>query len=347
MAKGNTPASPWQALGGCGCLIVLIGVCGASGWGIWTAWPNQGRKPNPSADQSEPNNLTLPLPPKLKGDLSKSEAPPLPGQPLDFTGLRGVLSGKWQGKEDGSEKPPIMEFTGKSIEFKELGFVDDVGKYEMKDDLLQITDRNGVVNIYGLEFLSDGEIALRPEKLKNGTDFNDLQGRWQRISLPTGRDPAPLGKGPLADAKRQVQQVEQKESKLETLLETANADRDELVAKLRAVGVESTADLKGNFRGQRLAENVAKIAAEIDGLERQLASIDSELLKAKALVRRMEREEAGVSEDDMRRLAEQLKEVEERTDGMAPTPTTPLDVDSAVEKALKAPPRPATPKKKT
>jgi len=240
-----------------------------------------------------------------------------------------------------------MEFTGKSIEFKELGFVDDVGKYEMKDDLLQITDRNGVVNIYGLEFLSDGEIALRPEKLKNGTDFNDLQGRWQRISLPTGRDPAPLGKGPLADAKRQVQQVEQKESKLETLLETANADRDELVAKLRAVGVESTADLKGNFRGQRLAENVAKIAAEIDGLERQLASIDSELLKAKALVRRMEREEAGVSEDDMRRLAEQLKEVEERTDGMAPTPTTPLDVDSAVEKALKAPPRPATPKKKT
>jgi hypothetical protein len=38
----------------------------------------------------------------------------------------------------------------------------------------------------------------------------------------------------------------------------------------------------------------------------------------------------------MRKLAEQLREVEERTDGPASAPRTPLDVDAAVEKALQA-----------
>ena len=40
----------------------------------------------------------------------------------------------------------------------------------------------------------------------------------------------------------------------------------------------------------------------------------------------------------MRTLAVQLKEVEERTE-RAPLPVTPLDVEAAVEKALKATPK--------
>ena len=144
----------------------------------------------------------------------------------------------------------------------------------------------------------------------------------------------------IADAKRQVRRIEQKVAKVESLLQATIADRGELVTKLRSVGVHSTADLKGNIRGQRLAQEVTKLATEIDGLERQLASIDSELLKAKTIVRRMEREQAGLSDDEMRKLAEQLREAENRTDGVAPAPTTPLDVDAAVEKALKAVPGP-------
>ena len=58
----------------------------------------------------------------------------------------------------------------------------------------------------------------------------------------------------------------------------------------------------------------------------------------------MEREQAGISEEEMRKLAEQLREVEERTDGVTSTPTTPLDIDAAVEKALKAKPRSNQPK---
>lgn len=267
-----------------------------------------------------------------------------PAHNLDFTGLRGVLSGRWESKEERGEPgskeasldgPPFLEFTGKSIKAGSR-----VGKYEMKGDLLHITDGDGAVNIYGLEFLSDSEMVLRPEKVEKYSfhAFSNLQGRWRRISLPTAA--VPLGTGPVADAKRQVQRIEKKVAKVESLREATLADRDDLVEKLKAIGVKSSADLKGNLRGQRLAENVAKITAEIDGLEKQLVSLDTELLKAKSIVRRMEREQAGLSEEEMRKLSQQLREVEERTDGVSSAPTTPLDVEAALEKAFKATPTP-------
>lgn len=115
---------------------------------------------------------------------------------------------------------------------------------------------------------------------------------------------------------------------------TLGENLDELVAKLRELGIESAADLKKSPRGQRLAENLAKIAAEIEGMDSQLASIDTELLKARSIVRRMEREQAGISDDEMRTLSQQLREVEARTDA-APRPINPLDVGAALEAALK------------
>jgi len=83
-------------------------------------------------------------------------------------------------------------------------------------------------------------------------------------------------------------------------------------------------------------KSVQKVSAEIAGLQRQTATLDTAILDAKSVIRRMEREAAGISEDEMRKLAEQLKDVEDRTDGSA-LPVTPLDVDAAVDKALKGP----------
>ena len=277
--------------------------------------------------------------PKLKGESDLGATPGQEKQALDFTGLRGILSGKWEMKKEYSENH-TLEFTSGGTAFvKQYGF-GHVGKYEAKDDLLVFINGEGERNSYGLEFLSDSEVALRPDKAKPGSSFNTLEGRWQRVSLPAERNSQQNTSGPIADAKRQIQKIEQKLAKLEVILKAALADRDELAVKLRAVGVNSTADLKGNIRGQRLAENTAKLATEIEGLERQLAVIDTELLKARSIVRRMEREQAGLSEDDLRNLAQQLRETEERTDG-TPLPVTPLDVDAAVEKALKATPKQA------
>ena len=259
---------------------------------------------------------------------------------LDFTGLKGVINGKWVKKT--KSKTMMLEFTKKSIELTSIDWLDrrvNVGKYEIKSDLLHLTDDNGRNIIYGLEFLSDGELSIRPEDKNSINYFSDLSGHWQRVSLPIG-ELTSLEKGPIADAKKQVQKIEIKLNKAEGILESALSDRDELAGKLRSYGVNSAADLKDNIRGQRVADNLAKIAGEIDGLERQLASIESELLKAKTIVRRMEQEAAGISETEMRMLAQQLREVEDRTDGIRATPANAIDIDKAVEKALKAQGRP-------
>ena len=141
--------------------------------------------------------------------------------------------------------------------------------------------------------------------------------------------------GHLADARERVKKFEKKRAALRPLLDKALGDRDELVGKLREAGVEKPADLKGNIRGQQLASSLQRLIVEIDGLECSIAAIDKAIVEAQSVVRRLERERAGISDEEMRKLAEQLREVEERTDGVAKTPVTPLDVDAALDKALK------------
>lgn len=270
---------------------------------------------------------------------------------LDFSGLRGVLSGKWELKQDYAENHSLEFTSGHTVFLKRYGS-EQVAKYEFHDGVLTITTEwDGIRRagaalkpttkgntpneyVYAVEFLSDGEISLRLDRSGEGFDWFQLAGRWKRVSLPNNREQFRTTSGPIADAGKQVQKIEAKLAKLEAIQKAALADRDDLAARLRALGVNSPADLKGNIRGQRIAENLVKLANEIEGLERQLAMIDTELLKAKSIVRRMEQEEAGLSETEMRSLSQQLREVEERTNG-TPLPVTPLDVDAAVEKALK------------
>jgi hypothetical protein len=145
----------------------------------------------------------------------------------------------------------------------------------------------------------------------------------------------PEASGPLVDARERAKRFEKKRAALQPLLGKALADRDELVGKLREAGVEKSADLKGNSRGQQLAGALQRLTVEIDGLERSIAAIDKAIVEAQSVVRRLERERAGISDEEMRKLAEQLREAEERTDGAARTPVTPLDVEAALDKALK------------
>lgn len=180
------------------------------------------------------------------------------------------------------------------------------------------------------EFASDDEFVAI---YKCGWDTIEpkVQGRFRR-AVPRNPAPSPDA-SPLAQAKQQVHRIEQKLKKVEALQREAHQEMDALVAKLRELGVESAADLKKNPRAQRAADNLAKLAAEIESTDAQLATIDTELLKARSIVRRMEREQAGISDDEMKKLAEQLRDAEARTDA-APRPITPLDVDASLNAAF-------------
>jgi len=183
--------------------------------------------------------------------------------------------------------------------------------------------------------------------------FSNLAQPVANIQSPN-EAPAPVRRpneeSAIFAAQARVAEFEKKRAALEPLLDKALADRDDLVAKLRGAGIKSAADLKGNPQGQKLVASLQRISAEVEGLERQRAALDSAILEAKTLVRRLEREQAGISEEEMQKLAEQLRDVEDRTDGVGSQPLTPFDVDTALEKALAAPPRPtkpATPKTST
>lgn len=322
---------------------ILLALIGLSFFGCWSKNDQQPREivaPPPSFDA-----------PKLTSTPSNVESHAESEGGLDFSGLRGVLSGKWELKQEYTENHSLDFTSGHTVFLKRYGS-EKVAKYDFTEGVLTITtewdgirragtalrptSKGNTPNeyVYAVEFLSDGEISLRLDRSGEGFDWFQLAGRWKRVSLPDNREQFRTISGPIADAKKQVQKIEAKLAKLEAIQKAALADRDDLAARLRAVGVNSPADLKGNIRGQRLAENLVKLATEIEGLERQLAVIDTELLKAKSIVRRMEQEEAGLSEVEMRSLSQQLREAEERTNGTL-LPVTPLDVDAAVEKALK------------
>ena len=160
------------------------------------------------------------------------------GRP-DFASLPKQLPGKWQMGD------AILEFTSGTTVIRKLRASQDIAKYEFHDDLLTITHpyRGGTVSRYGVEFISGGEVVLRPEQSGNRTGFDHLGGTWLRTSVP----PELAGEsGPLADAKERAAKFEKKRATLEPLLDKALADRDDLVAKLRGAGIKSAADLKGN-----------------------------------------------------------------------------------------------------
>lgn len=244
------------------------------------------------------------------------------------------LAGHWKGSVIGISQGGSLHLELKGPYSKEPE--DEYGRFSVLGRTFAIGPESGPWNTYEPEFSTEDEMLLLHVSGATHRGFGLLEGRWKRI---TPQQPT----GPIANAKRQVQGIEQKLAKLESVLQTTFADRDELASKLRSVGVNSPADLKNNVRGMRLAENSVRLAKEIEELEHQLAGIDSELLKAKSIVRRMEREQAELTEQEMASLAMQLRQAEERTDA-TPLPVTPLDVDAAVEKALNGSTGQATPK---
>jgi hypothetical protein len=260
------------------------------------------------------------------------------GEPAAQSGLPARLAGEWVSKDKERTKLFFSNGTNKLV-------VHDIGEttYSLTSTSERTIAIQGEEINYGMgrnkpfelvieiEFVTENEIvAIRPN-VSNVKPH--IEGRFRRTTPVPPKAPPP-DTSPLAVARQQVQRIEGKLNKVESLRADAVREKDGMVAKLREMGVEGAADLKGKPRARGMAENLAKLAAEIEGMDSQLATIDAELLKARSIVRRMEREQAGISDDEMRQLSAQLRDAEARTDA-SPSPITPLDVDAAVEAALR------------
>jgi len=287
----------------------------------------------------------------LNGCGGKNEGP---NPTIESNKLASRLAGEWVALEDESndKKAVKLHFTSGTNKLV-YSYVERV-KLPMQsrmDPPIYTGEERKQTRTYDIEKFTDRSILLKKEPLgqveiefefasdnefvaiyKCGWDTlaPKVHGRFRRTAPRAAPTP---DASPLVQAKQQVQRIEQKLQKVEALQREAHQERDALVAKLRELGVESAADLKKNPRAQRTAENLARLAAEIEATDSQLATIDTELLKARSIVRRMEREQAGISDEEMMKLAEQLRDAEARTDA-APRPINPLDVDAALNAAL-------------
>jgi hypothetical protein len=265
----------------------------------------------------------------------------------DDADLRGVFLGGWAKKQGDKDIDCTVEFTENTVTMtfkvtdgrlrKEMPSIKPVVcKYKSEDNRISITDPKGHQEWFVVDFVSGREMVLALDR-KNDTRtvipddgmVETLSGRWTRTSRPAGRLPVSAS---ITAAKLQVNRIEDKLKIAEAKQQGIRKERDDIAAKLREMG-ESADELKGNRRARGMAESYAKLTAEDEGLDSVLATIDTQLLKARSLVRKMELEQVGISDDEMKSLSVQLREIEARTD-TTPRPITPLDTDAALRAAF-------------
>jgi len=150
----------------------------------------------------------------------------------------------------------------------------------------------------------------------------------------------------VAETEDRIVRFEKRRESIQRLLDKALADKDDLVGKLRESGVVKSSDLKGKPEAQRYATSLTKLAREIDGLRGELARIDDTIQQAKSLVRRLQREEAGITEEEFAKLSEEFRAAEERTgDGASPVPD-PIGIETVLDRELKGGKTPTSPQPK-
>lgn len=136
------------------------------------------------------------------------------------------------------------------------------------------------------------------------------------------------------DAKIQVARITSTLEKTKTILASAKLDRASLADDLKRMGIRSASDIKANSLARRIAEDIGRISNEIDSYEQKIASVSTQLLQAKAIVRRIEMEQSGLTEEELKDLSRQLHEADTNSDGWTQS-ISPMELEQAVNKALK------------
>jgi len=137
----------------------------------------------------------------------------------------------------------------------------------------------------------------------------------------------------LKDAKSQVARIASTLEKTKAILASAKTDRATLADNLRGLGIRSAGDIKTNTLARRTAEDIGRLSNEIDSYEQKVASVSTQLLQAKAIVRRFEMEQSGLTDKELADLSRQLHEADTKSDGWTQS-ISPIELEQAVNKAL-------------
>jgi hypothetical protein len=118
------------------------------------------------------------------------------------------------------------------------------------------------------------------------------------------------------------------------------AERDQLVDRLRSLGVRSSEDLKGNREGQALAVELQELTGQIRAMKNEIKLLDQTITRTESGLRRLERRqliEAGgaKSEKEYDRMIRTALELEEELRGRSGQTAPDPELNAVLDEALR------------
>lgn len=154
-----------------------------------------------------------------------------------------------------------------------------------------------------------------------------------------GISPSPTANAAPTEIDPQVAKLEERRERLVPLLEKAEDEKDDLVAKLRDAGVTTASDLKNNPVAQRYAAALQKVTHDIAGIQSEIGRLDEAITHAKALKRRADQEKVRITDEELAALT-----VSSGQD-LPFTATDPANLDALLAKELTGTPSPPSSRK--
>ena len=154
-----------------------------------------------------------------------------------------------------------------------------------------------------------------------------------------GFSPSPTANPETTDIDPQVAKLEERRERLVPLLEKAEDEKADLVAKLREAGVTKASDLKNNPVAQRYAAALQKVSHDIAGIQTEIGRLDEAITHAKGLKRRADQVRVRITDEELAALT-----VGSGQD-LPPTATDPANLDALLAKELNGTPSPPSSRK--
>lgn len=109
-------------------------------------------------------------------------------------------------------------------------------------------------------------------------------------------------KMPETTAQYKITQLEYRRDALTLLLEKAEDEKADLIAKLRDAGVAKASDLKNIPSARHYAVSLAKVSKEIESIKDNIGQLEEAIASANSIIRQAEQDKVQISAEDLAKL---------------------------------------------